>query len=91
MIKRRKTRKIKVGNIFIGGNAPVVVQSMCNTDTRDVKATVKQIKKLQEAGCEMIRVAVLDLAAAKANFDRLQSATARDMLGQYHSRRAAAK
>lgn len=66
MIKRKKTRKIKIGNIFIGGNAPVIVQSMCNTDTRDVKATVKQIKELQKAGCEMIRVAVLDLEAAKA-------------------------
>lgn len=66
MIQRRKTRKIKVGNIFIGGDAPVVVQSMCNTDTRDVKKTVAQIKELQKAGCEMIRVAVPDMAAAKA-------------------------
>jgi len=66
MIKRKKTKRIRVGNIFIGGNAPIVVQSMCNTDTRDVKATVKQIRELEKAGCEMIRVAVLDLAAAKA-------------------------
>ncbi|MEI7891422.1 MAG: flavodoxin-dependent (E)-4-hydroxy-3-methylbut-2-enyl-diphosphate synthase [bacterium] len=66
MIKRRKTRKIKVGNIFVGGNAPIVVQSMCTTDTRDVKATVKQIRILQMAGCEMVRIAVPDMTAAKA-------------------------
>jgi (E)-4-hydroxy-3-methylbut-2-enyl-diphosphate synthase len=66
MIKRRKTKKIKVGSIYIGGNAPVVIQSMCTTDTRDVKATVKQIRQLQMAGCEMIRVAVPDMVAAKA-------------------------
>lgn len=66
MIKRNKTRKIKVGGIFIGGNAPVVIQSMCTTDTRDVTATVKQIRTLQMAGCEMIRVAVPDLEAAMA-------------------------
>lgn len=64
-IKRRKTKKIKVGNIYIGGNSPITVQSMCNTDTRDVKATVKQIKELEKAGCEIIRVAVPDLQAAK--------------------------
>lgn len=66
MIKRKKTKKIKVGNIFIGGDAPVAIQSMCNTDTRDVEATVAQIKKLIQAGCEIIRVAVPDMEAAKA-------------------------
>jgi (E)-4-hydroxy-3-methylbut-2-enyl-diphosphate synthase len=66
MIKRRKTKKVKVGNIFIGGNAPVVIQSMCTTDTRNVKATVKQIRQLQMAGCEMVRVAVPDMVAAQA-------------------------
>ena len=66
MIKRRKSKKIKVSNIFIGGNAPVIVQSMCNTDTRDVKKTVAQIKELQKAGCEMIRLAVPDMAAAQS-------------------------
>lgn len=66
MIKRRKTKKIKVGNIHIGGDAPVAVQSMCNTDTRDVKKTVTQIRQLQVAGCEIIRVAVPDMEAAKA-------------------------
>jgi len=66
MIQRKKTKKIKVGDVFIGGDAPVAIQSMCNTDTRDVKATVAQIKKLIQAGCEIIRVAVPDMEAAKA-------------------------
>lgn len=66
MIKRKKTRKIKVGSLYIGGNAPVVVQSMCTTDTRDVAATVAQIKALEKAGCEMVRLAVPDMEAAKA-------------------------
>lgn len=66
MIKRNKTRKIKIGNIFIGGDAPVAIQSMCNTDTRDVEATVVQIKELIQAGCEIVRVAVPDMEAAKA-------------------------
>lgn len=66
MIKRKKTKKIKVGNIVIGGNAPIVVQSMCTTDTRDVRATVAQIKALEKAGCEMVRLAIPDMKAAEA-------------------------
>jgi len=66
MLKRRKTRKIKIGKLYLGGDAPVVIQSMCSTDTRDVKATVAQIKQLQKAGCELVRLAVPDLVAAKA-------------------------
>ena len=62
----RKTKVIKIGQKKIGGNNPVLVQSMCNTDTRDIRATVKQIKQLEKAGCEIIRVAVLDMKAAKA-------------------------
>ena len=57
-IKRRKTKKINLGNVQIGGGAPVAVQSMTNTDTRDVAATVAQIHALEELGCEIIRVAV---------------------------------
>ena len=57
---------VKVGNVQIGGGAPVSVQSMCNTDTRDVDATVEQIQRLEQAGCEIIRVAVFDNAAAEA-------------------------
>ncbi|MBO8167754.1 MAG: flavodoxin-dependent (E)-4-hydroxy-3-methylbut-2-enyl-diphosphate synthase [Thermoanaerobacteraceae bacterium] len=64
--QRRHSRQIKVGNVAIGGDAPVSVQSMTNTDTRDVDATVKQIKRLSEAGCQIVRVAVPDEEAAEA-------------------------
>ena len=66
MIKRRKTKELNIGNVKIGGDAPISVQSMCNTDTRDVKATLEQIKRLEEAGCEIIRLAVLNKDAAEA-------------------------
>jgi len=65
-ILRKKTREVRVGNLIIGGNNPVVMQSMCNTDTRDVEKTVEQIKRLEKAGCELVRVAVPDMEAAKA-------------------------
>lgn len=60
------TKKIKIGNVFIGGGEKVLVQSMCNTKTGDIKSTVAQIKELEKAGCEIIRVAVPDEAAALA-------------------------
>lgn len=66
MIKRRKTRKIYVGNIPIGGDSPISVQSMTKTDTRDVKTTVNQIRSLKSVGCEIIRLAVPDKEAAIA-------------------------
>ncbi len=65
-ITRRKTRQIKVGRVKIGGDAPISVQSMCSTDTRDVEATVEQIRRLEAVGCELIRVAVPDMEAAGA-------------------------
>ncbi len=65
-IKRRKTRTIYVGNVPIGGQNPIVVQSMTNTDTRNVSKTVSQIKRLIDVGCEIIRVAVPDEVAANA-------------------------
>ena len=65
-IKRRKTKIIKIGGLKIGGGFPVAVQSMTNTATSDVKKTVQQIKKLEAAGCEIIRVGVPDLNSAKA-------------------------
>ena len=64
--KRRKTRPVYVGSVKIGGNAPISVQSMTLTDTRDVKATVGQIERLTDAGCEIVRVAVPDHEAAEA-------------------------
>ena len=66
LIKRENTRKIMVGNVQIGGQNKVVIQSMCNTKTKDVEATVKQILELENAGCEIIRVAALDVEDAKA-------------------------
>jgi (E)-4-hydroxy-3-methylbut-2-enyl-diphosphate synthase len=63
---KKITRQIKIGSVKIGGGAPVSVQSMCNTDTRDVSATLAQIKSLAAAGCELVRCAVLDQDAAIA-------------------------
>ena len=60
------TRKIRVGGVPLGGGAPVTIQSMCNTRTDDVAATVAQIRRLEAAGCEIVRVAVPDMAAARA-------------------------
>ena len=60
------TRQIRVGGVPIGGGAPVTIQSMTNTRTDDVSATAEQIKRLAAAGCEIVRVAVPDLAAARA-------------------------
>lgn len=66
MIRRETTRPIKVGNVQIGGQNKVIIQSMTNTKTKDVKATVEQIRRLEDAGCEIIRVAILELEDAKA-------------------------
>ena len=60
------TKKVKVGNIYIGGGEPIAIQSMCNTRTSQVAETVSQINRLEKAGCEIIRVAVPDMDAAKA-------------------------
>lgn len=65
MFKRKKTRMIHIGPVAIGGGAPISVQSMCNTKTTDTKATVAQIKALQAAGCDIVRLAVPDMQAAK--------------------------
>ena len=63
---RKLTRKVKVGKVYVGGDAPVTIQSMTNTDTRDVEATLKQIRELYNAGCEIIRCTVPDVEAAEA-------------------------
>jgi len=65
-IQRKKTRRIQVGGVQVGGDAPIRVQSMTNTDTRDVESTVAQIHRLEAAGCEIVRVAVPDGDAAGA-------------------------
>ena len=66
MARKKKTEQITLGGLKIGGGAPVVVQSMTKTDTRDVSSTAAQIRKLQAAGCEAVRVAVLNAEAADA-------------------------
>ena len=66
MIKRRASRVIRIGGVEIGGAGPVVVQSMTKTDTRDVAATVNQIRRLEQCGCEIVRVAVPNVDAAHA-------------------------
>jgi len=65
-MKVRKTKKIKIGNIYIGGDSKVAVQSMTSTDTRDVEATIKQILELEKVGCDIVRCAVPDMVAAEA-------------------------
>ena len=66
MLNRRKSKQISIGNVKIGGDAPISVQSMCNTDTRDVQSTLDQISELAAAGCEIVRLAVLNKDAAAA-------------------------
>jgi (E)-4-hydroxy-3-methylbut-2-enyl-diphosphate synthase len=63
MTARRSSKELKIGNVTVGGNAPIVVQSMTKTDTRDITATVNQVKELQECGCEIVRIAVPDRQA----------------------------
>ena len=65
IINRRKTHKIKAGSLYIGGNSPISVQSMTKTDTHDIRATVDQIKRLERAGCEIVRLAVPDMDAVR--------------------------
>ncbi len=65
-MKRRKTKKIMVGNVAVGGDSNITVQSMTNTDTKDIKSTVAQIKRLEDAGCHIVRSAITDLEDAKA-------------------------
>jgi (E)-4-hydroxy-3-methylbut-2-enyl-diphosphate synthase len=66
MKPRRKSKPIKIGGVTIGGDAPIVVQSMTKTDTRNVRKTINQIKELENCGCELVRVAVPDMEAAEA-------------------------
>lgn len=66
MIKRELSKKIKIGNITIGNQNKVIIQSMCNTKTKDIKKTISQINELEAIGCQLIRVAILDFEDAKA-------------------------
>jgi (E)-4-hydroxy-3-methylbut-2-enyl-diphosphate synthase len=69
MIQRRKTNQISIGSVKVGGDAPISIQSMTKTDTRDIRRTTRQIRRLEEAGCEIVRVAVVDEEAARAIAD----------------------
>ena len=83
METRRKTRRIRVGGVPVGGGAPISVQSMTNTDTRDARATLAQIRSLAREGCEIVRVAVPDAAAAKA-FRRIRAASPIPVIADIH-------
>ncbi len=83
MIIRRQTRKIQIGNVPIGGGSPITVQSMTNTDTKDVTATVAQIHGLEKAGCELIRVAILDMEAAKSLY-KIRDAISIPLIADIH-------
>ena len=66
IIKRKKTKEIKVGNVSVGGKSPITIQSMTNTLTTDVKGTIKQILSLEEAGADIVRVSCPDEDSTKA-------------------------
>ena len=83
MEQRRKTRRIRVGDVPVGGGAPISVQSMTSTDTRDVRATVGQIRSLAKQGCEIVRVAVPDEAAARA-FRKIRDASPVPVIADIH-------
>jgi len=83
MIKRRKTRIIQVGNIAIGGDNPISIQSMTTTKTPDIKATVQQIKELAIAGCDIVRVAVPDITSAKA-IQQIKQQTSIPLIADIH-------
>jgi (E)-4-hydroxy-3-methylbut-2-enyl-diphosphate synthase len=83
MIVRKKTKQIRVGSVAIGGDSQISVQSMTNTDTRDVEKTVEQIVRLEAAGCDIVRVAVLDNDAAMA-IRRIRERIAIPLIGDIH-------
>jgi (E)-4-hydroxy-3-methylbut-2-enyl-diphosphate synthase len=82
-IRRKKTRKIYVGGVPVGGGSPIAVQSMTKTDTRDVRATVRQIRGLERAGCEIVRLAVPDMEAAES-LGRIKASVAIPLIADIH-------
>lgn len=81
--KKRRTRRIHVGPVPIGGGAPIAVQSMTNTDTRDVESTVRQVNELFEAGCEIVRLAIPDQEAAEA-FGKIKARVEPPLIADVH-------
>jgi len=82
-VVRRKTKQVKVGDVAVGGGAPVIVQSMTKTDTRDRRATLLQIRRLERAGCEIVRLAVPDEEAALA-FGEIRKMVKIPMIADIH-------
>jgi len=83
MMKRRVSQPVRIGNITIGGNAPIAVQSMTKTDTRNIAATVGQISQLQEYGCEIVRLAIPDMEAAQA-ISKIKKGTSIPIIADIH-------
>jgi (E)-4-hydroxy-3-methylbut-2-enyl-diphosphate synthase len=83
VIDRKKTKQLALGGLRIGNDAPIAVQSMCNTDTRDVKATLVQIERLEQAGCEIVRLAVPDEEAARA-LGKIRKGTSLPLIADIH-------
>ena len=81
--KKRKSRRIFVGDMPIGGDAPIAVQSMTNTDTRDISSTISQIQRLFEAGCEIVRLAIPDEEAVEA-FEEIKKKVAPPLIADIH-------
>jgi (E)-4-hydroxy-3-methylbut-2-enyl-diphosphate synthase len=82
-IVRRKTKQIKIGDMLIGGGAPIVVQSMTKTDTRDTGATLSQIRKMEAAGCEIVRLAIPDKEAVEA-FGKIKKEVSIPLIADIH-------
>lgn len=82
-IRRRNTKPIRVGNITIGGGSPITIQSMTNTDTHDLQATVEQIKKLEEVGCEIVRISLPDIECARL-VRRIKESVSVPIVGDIH-------
>lgn len=83
MLAREKTRVVRIGDVAIGGGHPIAIQSMCNTKTTDVEGTVEQIRRLEAAGCDIIRLAVPDRAAAAA-FSEIRQQVSLPMVADIH-------
>jgi (E)-4-hydroxy-3-methylbut-2-enyl-diphosphate synthase len=83
MFPRRRTVEIRVGDVLIGGGAPISVQSMTKTDTRDVRATAAEIRRLEKAGCEIVRVAIPDAEAAEA-FGKIKKRAGIPLIADIH-------
>ena len=83
MIQRRPTRQVMIGNVAVGGDAPIAVQSMCSTDTRDVDTTMTQINALEQAGCEIVRIAVPTKEAGEA-FGEIRLQTTLPLVADIH-------